>query len=98
MVLNCSLILPTPSWVSYEPQAKFLNKKIYWLDTKKSENWHLSASSLLEHCYKCQKENMMLILNSPNNPTGTTNQDLKNIADICKKYNILVISDEIYSE
>ena len=34
----------------------------------------------------------------PNNPTGTTNQDLKNIADICKKYNILVISDEIYSE
>ena len=40
----------------------------------------------------------MLILNSPNNPSGTNNEELEKIAVVCKKNNIIVISDEIYSE
>ena len=52
MVIDSDLILPSPSWVSYEPQAQFLNKKIYWLKTKKINNWHLTASNLREHCLK----------------------------------------------
>ena len=40
----------------------------------------------------------MLILNSPNNPSGTNNEDLEKIASVCKKNKIIVISDEIYSE
>ena len=98
MVIHAELILPAPSWVSYEPQAKFLNKKIYWLKTKKKNNWHLTASSLREHCLKHANKKMMLILNSPNNPTGTKNADLKKIADVCRDFNIIVISDEIYTE
>ena len=35
MVTDMPLILPKPSWVSYEPQAKFLNKKVYWIETSK---------------------------------------------------------------
>ena len=98
MVTDCSLILPSPSWVSYEPQAKFLKKEVFWLPTNKEDNWHLTSTILKNHCQKVNNQNKMLILNSPNNPTGTVNEDLKNIANICRENNILVISDEIYSE
>ena len=54
------------------------------------EFFHNSASE--------NKENKLLILNSPNNPSGTSNLQLKEIAFIAKKYNLIMISDEIYAE
>ena len=42
--------------------------------------------------------NKLLILNSPNNPSGTTHTNLKELAEIVKKYNVIVLSDEIYAE
>ena len=98
MVIKSALILPSPSWVSYEPQARFLNKKVYWLETSKNSNWHLTAKELERHCSTNKKESKLLILNSPNNPSGTNNEELEKIAVVCKKNNIIVISDEIYSE
>ena len=97
MVMNCSLILPSPSWVSYAPQAEFLNKKVFWLETNQEENWHLTAKTLKEHCLK-NGGNKLLILNSPNNPTGTNNDDMEKIGEVCKEFKIIVLSDEIYSE
>ena len=38
MVMNAPLILPKPSWVSYEPQARFLKKPVYWIETFKKDN------------------------------------------------------------
>ncbi len=98
MVLDMPIILPKPSWVSYEPQAKFLNKKIFWIETCKKTNWHLTANNLIDHCKRFQFNNQLLILNSPSNPTGTINEQLKEISDVCKEFNIIIISDEIYSE
>ena len=98
MVLNAPLILPKPSWVSYEPQARFLKKPVYWIETFKKDNWHLTKSSLLKHCQKYKFNSSLLILNSPNNPSGTNNENLKDIAEICKINNIIVLSDEIYTE
>ena len=50
LVLNCDLILPSPSWVSYEPQAQILKKKVYWLPTSYESNWHSTLQTiLLEH-------------------------------------------------
>jgi len=98
LVLNCDLILPSPSWVSYEPQAKILNKKVYWLPTSYKSNWHLEAKTLDKFCKKYKKNKKLLILNSPNNPSGTSNSELKNIAKIAKKHNIIIIADEIYAE
>lgn len=98
MVLDMPLILPKPSWVSYEPQAKFINKKVHWIETSKKTKWHLSACQLLKHCKKFKYNHQLLILNSPNNPTGTNNDELKEISKICKDYGIIVISDEIYAE
>ena len=98
MVLDMPLILPQPSWVSYEPQAKFLNKKVYWIETSQETKWHISANQLLKHCKKVNYNYQLLILNSPNNPTGTNNEELKEISKICKDHNIIIISDEIYAE
>lgn len=98
LVLDCDLILPSPSWVSYEPQAQILNKKIHWIMCSKENNWHLSAKQLESTCEKLKSVNKLLILNSPNNPSGTTHYNLKELAEIAKKYNVMILADEIYAE
>ncbi|MBT3901899.1 MAG: aminotransferase class I/II-fold pyridoxal phosphate-dependent enzyme [Pelagibacteraceae bacterium] len=97
LVLNSDLLLPAPSWVSYEPQAKILNKKTIWIQTYKKNKWHLTGNDLEKICKK-SKKNKLLILNSPNNPSGTSNEYLKQIAKIAKKYKVIIIADEIYAE
>ena len=98
MVTEMPLLLPKPSWVSYEPQAKILKKDVNWIDTSKNTNWHLSANALRDYCKNNKYKFQLLILNSPNNPTGTNNEDLEELSKICKENNIIVISDEIYTE
>ena len=98
MVTEMPLLLPKPSWVSYEPQAKILKKDVNWIDTSKNTNWHLSAKALRDYCKNNKYKNQLLILNSPNNPTGTNNEELEELSKICKENNIIVISDEIYTE
>ena len=98
MVTEMPLLLPKPSWVSYEPQAKILKKDVNWIDTSKNTNWHLSANVLKDYCKNNKYKNQLLILNSPNNPTGTNNEELEELSIICKENNIIVISDEIYTE
>ncbi len=98
MVTEMPLLLPKPSWVSYEPQAKILKKDVNWIDTSKNTNWHLSANALRDHCKNNKYKYQLLILNSPNNPTGTNNEVLEELSIICRENNIIVISDEIYTE
>ena len=97
MVFHGITLLPAPSWVSYAPQANFLGKKILWIQTTAKENWHITAN-LLEDICKKDKENKLLILNSPNNPSGTSSRHLEELAFIAKKYDLIIISDEIYAE
>ncbi len=100
MVLNCDLILPAPSWVSYEPQARLLGKKVHWLPCSAKDGWKLTAQTLEKHCQSNSTEQQLLILNSPNNPSGTcfAENELKALAEIAAKYKLIVLSDEIYSE
>ena len=97
LVLNCDLLLPSPSWVSYEPQAKILNKKTIWIKTYKKNKWHLTGNDLEKVCKK-SKKSKLLILNSPNNPSGTSSEHLKQIAKMAKKHKVIIIADEIYAE
>ena len=85
LVLNCDLLLPSPSWVSYEPQAQILNKKIHWIKTDATSNWHIRPDELEKMCQKLQQVEKLLILNSPNNPSGTVHNDLEELAIIAKK-------------
>jgi aspartate aminotransferase len=98
LIMNGDVLLPSPSWVSYAPQAKIINKKIHWLHTSAKTNWHLDPQTLEDACLKIQSETKLLIINSPNNPTGTTHDDFINLAKVAKKYNIIIIADEIYAE
>ena len=46
LVTDCDLLLPSPSWVSYAPQASIILKKIHWLKTTSESNWHLEPKTL----------------------------------------------------
>jgi len=98
LVLNCDLLLPSPSWVSYEPQAQILNKKVHWIKATAETNWHLNPEELDKTCASLDSVNKLLILNSPNNPSGTTHGNLKELANVAKKHNVIIIADEIYAE
>ena len=92
------IILPTPSWVSYKPQSIIADNKYQWIETVAENNWYPSAESIEKLELKKKEKNYLLILNSPNNPSGQVCKNLKQISEIVKKYKIIVLSDEIYSE
>ena len=60
LVMDCDLLLPSPSWVSYEPQAQILNKKVHWLETDSNSNWHLLPDSLNKLCLQLSSVNKLL--------------------------------------
>ena len=92
------IILPIPSWVSYEPQGILGNNKIHWIETEREKNWFPSVESIEKIILKNKNKNYLLFLNSPNNPSGQICENLEEIANIVRKYKVLVLSDEIYSE
>ncbi len=92
------IILPTPSWVSYKPQSIIADNKYQWIETAAENNWYPSAESIEKLVLKNKEKNYLLILNSPNNPSGQVCKNIKDISEVVKKYKIIVLSDEIYSE
>ena len=98
VIFDGEIILPAPSWVSYAPQAILGRNKIQILQTIRENNWFPTASEIEEIILKDQKKNYLLFLNSPNNPSGQICDSLEEIASIAKKYNLIILSDEIYSE
>ena len=92
------IILPAPSWVSYAPQANIAENKVHWLQTSRKNNWFPTSGDLEKKIKSIGKKNIILILNSPNNPSGTTCNNLKELAKVAKKYKITILSDEIYTD
>jgi aspartate aminotransferase len=92
------ILLPAPSWVSYEPQANIVKNKVHWIQTLSENNWFPTAEQIENKINSIKNKNLLLFLNSPNNPSGTVCKNLKEIAKISKKYNLIVLSDEIYSK
>ena len=92
------IIIPASSWVSYAPQARIANNKIHWLQTKRENNWFPTVKELENKIKNINKKNIILILNSPNNPSGAACGNLKKIAEVVRKHKVLVLSDEIYSD
>ena len=98
VLFDGDVILSVPSWVSYAPQALLGRNKIHWLETTSSNNWFPTAESLEKIINKNKNKNYLLFLNSPNNPSGQICNNLEEISVVAKKNNIVVLSDEIYSE
>ena len=98
VIFDGEIILPAPSWVSYAPQAILGRNKVQILQTKRENNWFPTASEIEEIILKDKNKNYLLFLNSPNNPSGQICENLEEIASVAKKYNLIILSDEIYSE
>ena len=98
VIFDGEIILPAPSWVSYAPQAILGRNKVQILQTKRENNWFPTASEIEEIVLKDKNKNYLLFLNSPNNPSGQICENLEEIASMAKKYNLIILSDEIYSE
>ena len=98
VVFDGEIILPIPSWVSYAPQAILGRNKIQILQTKRENNWFPTGKEIEKIILKNKNKNYLLFLNSPNNPSGQVCDKLDQISEIAKKYNIIILSDEIYSE
>ncbi|MFQ5569356.1 MAG: pyridoxal phosphate-dependent aminotransferase [Rhodothermales bacterium] len=94
------LVIPTPSWVSYAPQARIIGRQIRWLPTQAEHAWHLTPDELERLGQEDPGRPRLLILNYPANPTGSTytTDDLKALARITRRYRMVVLSDEIYGE
>ena len=92
------IILPAPSWVSYAPQAILGRNKIQTIQTTRENNWFPTGTEIEEIILKDKNINYLLFLNSPNNPSGQVCENLEEISQIAKKYNLIILSDEIYSE
>ncbi len=90
------VIIPQPSYVSYEPCALLAGAKPVIINLKAENEFRLTPQELIEAITEKTK---VLILPYPNNPTGAIMErgDLDKIAKIVVEKDILVMSDEIYS-
>ena len=91
LAFDGDIILPAPSWVSYEPQSVISNNKVHWIQTKIENNWHVTSEEITGVLKQSTAKNKIIILNTPNNPSGTNANNLKELAEIFKKNNIIFI-------
>ena len=91
------VIIPSPYWLTYPELVKLAGGTCIYVETSKKDGYVVNACDIekvITPKTKC------IILNSPNNPTGAVYGEkvLKDIAKLCEKYGIYVISDEIYEK
>jgi aspartate aminotransferase len=91
------VLLPVPYWVSYPSQIMLAGGVPVYENTFEDNSFKITARQI-ENAIKANGGIRMLILNSPNNPTGAvyTKDELAEIADVCVKNDVVVLSDEIY--
>jgi aspartate aminotransferase len=91
------VLIPSPYWLSYPEMVRLADGKAIFIKGKEENNFKITAKQFEESITQKTKA---LILNSPNNPTGAVykKNELRKIADIAEKHNIIIISDEIYEK
>ncbi|MBQ3235707.1 MAG: pyridoxal phosphate-dependent aminotransferase [Clostridia bacterium] len=91
------VIIPAPFWFTYEEQVKICGGKPVIVQTK-AENGYKITPSELESAIT--DKTVAILINSPSNPTGAlySEEELKALAVVIEKYDLAVISDEIYEK
>jgi len=100
LVYYGDLVLPTPCWVSYAPQAHILGRRDRFIPCRREERWNLTPERLDELCREDHGRPRIVVLNYPNNPTGITYrlEELKHLAKVAREHRVVLLSDEIYGE
>ena len=91
------VIVSTPYWVSYPELIKLADGKPVFVEGDEKSNYKFTKENLEKAVTAKTKA---IVLNTPNNPTGTiyNKEELELIADFAKKYDIIIISDEMYEK
>jgi len=94
------LVVPSPCWVSYAPQARIVGRQISWLHTRREDRWQVTPGQLRDLCAKDPDRPRIVTLNYPGNPTGTTYSaaELEELARVARQHRVVLLSDEIYGE
>lgn len=98
-IIKGGVILPSPSWIGYRPQIHLLNKHFHTFYLKSENNFKILPKEFEEFVSGLSDGQHTLVLNNPHNPTGAvyTKNELKQLADVCRRKNIIILSDEIYA-
>ncbi|MGF0072170.1 pyridoxal phosphate-dependent aminotransferase [Streptococcus orisratti] len=94
-----TVLLPAPAYPGYEPIANLVGASIVEIDT--TANDFVLTPDMLEKAIIEQGDKVKaVLLNYPTNPTGVTysREQIKGLAEVLKKYEVFVVSDEVYSE
>lgn len=91
------VIVPNPYWVSYPELIRLADGKPVFVEGDESSSYKFNKENLEKVVTEKTKA---IILNSPNNPTGTiyTKEELIEIAEFAKKYDLIIVSDEMYEK
>lgn len=91
------VLVPIPYWVSYPELIKMSDGIPVFVENRAEDNYKYTVESLEKFVTSKTKA---LILNSPNNPTGSiySKEELEKIAEFAKKHNLIIISDEVYEK
>ncbi|CAL1528938.1 unnamed protein product [Lymnaea stagnalis] len=100
MIFNGDVLINSPSWTTYRSQAILSGHSPFVVESCEEDEWRITSEGL----EKVIRENKLthhklLILTNPCNPTGTcyTEEHLKALAGVCRRHNVIVLSDEIYA-
>ena len=100
LIFEGDFLIPKGSWVSYIPQIKSKGGSYHILETSLENQFKLTPEILDTYLKENNQQEHILILNSPNNPTGAvySENEYRSLAKVCKKHKVIVFSDEIYSQ
>lgn len=90
------VLIQDPQWLNYFSQVKFFGGVPVPVPVWEDKGFRLNAEDIEK---RITAKSKILMINSPNNPTGAVleEEDIEAIAAVAKKYNLLIISDEVYS-
>ncbi len=91
------VLVPSPYWLSYPEMARAAGANTVVVPCDESDGWRLRAEAVDRAAGPRAR---VLVLNSPNNPTGAVmaRADLEALAEVCRRRDIAVVSDEIYED
>ena len=100
LVYYGDVVIPTPAWVSYAPQARIIGRNVDFLHAHAENRWQLTPEQLRAHCAEDPERPRIVVLNYPSNPTGCTYSpgQLEALALAAREHRMVILSDEIYGE
>jgi aspartate aminotransferase len=100
LVFYGEIILRSPCWVSYLPQAQIIGRRISLIHTAFTDGWKITPALLHDSLRLARDDHRprVLVMNYPSNPTGHaySSDELGAVAEVARAFEMIVLSDEIY--